>query len=138
MSRSSHSDGHASTASMLPCRCGCGAELVIACPKGCANAELGLHAEMDPIAKVRPPTKPDTPPRARLAFSVVPRRLQKPAPWICGRCLLEIPRRHTSGRAPNYHESCLTEQERRNRASKQKHTDRMKLEARTAGNGETK
>lgn len=51
MTRPSRSDGHASTASLSPCRCGCGAELVIACPKGCQDAELGLVADMDPIAR---------------------------------------------------------------------------------------
>jgi hypothetical protein len=107
---------------MRPCRCHCGEELVIACPKGCENAELGATADPDPISRTRKPTVEEQP-RVRFARAV-PK--VAPAAHPCVRCGKLVPPR--SGKPPRewIHDSCLTADElrrvqaRRRSAAKQR------------------
>lgn len=96
------SEGHGKTYHMGPSRCSCGEDLVIACPRGCANAEQHVHGDVDPISELRGPRSPEKP----QARPFKPKRAVTPN--ICGRCSTEIPRTTKGGAPPKYHDACRT------------------------------
>lgn len=90
--------GLGKTRALKPMQCRCGEDLVIACPKGCADVDPPFdRTKVDPIALTRPPRESadDAPTRARAKLT-----------GICERCGKIIPR--GLGRVPRYHDTCRT------------------------------